>query len=209
MGGREAAAMAKKNATMTTNGHGKADAAQPILHQRGPVIQEYGTLRDLPVGVGAKGRQPITEALNQLLADTIMLYSMYKKHHWQVKGHTFYQLHLLFDKHAEEQLALVDLVAERIQLLGGVTTGMPADVAKLSKIENPPSGIEEPPAQISRLLEAHATIINETNDAVELTEQHKDWGTNDLLMSDILRTNQLQVWFISQHLVDVPVVRAD
>jgi starvation-inducible DNA-binding protein len=201
--------MAKKSAAMTTNGHGKTDEAQPILHQRGPVIQEYGTLRDLPVGVGAEGRQPITEMLNQLLADTITLYSMYKKHHWQVKGPTFYQLHLLFDKHAEEQLALVDLVAERIQLLGGVTTGMPADVAKLSQIENPPSGIEEAPVQISRLLEAHETIINETNDAVELTEQHKDWGTNDLLMSDVLRTNQLQVWFISQHLVDVPVIRAD
>ena len=198
----------KKSGTMT-NGHGKVDEAQPILHQRGPVIQEYGTLRDLPVGVSAEGRQPIVEALNQLLADTITLYSMYKKHHWQVKGHTFYQLHLLFDKHAEEQLALVDLVAERIQLLGGVTTGMPADVAKLSKIENPPSGIEEAPVQISRLLEAHETIINETNDAVALTEQHKDWGTNDLLMSDVLRTNQLQVWFISQHLVDAPVVRAD
>jgi starvation-inducible DNA-binding protein len=201
--------MAKKNAALTTNGHGKTDEAQPILHQRGQEIQAYGTLRDLPVGVSKEGRQQNVALLNQLLADTITLYSMYKKHHWQVKGHTFYQLHLLFDKHAEEQLALVDLVAERIQTLGGVTTGMPADVAKLSRIENPPSGIEAAPVQISRLLEAHETIVKEVNAAVELTEQNKDWGTNDLLMSDVLRTNQLQVWFISQHLVDAPVVRAD
>ncbi len=125
-----------------------------------------------------------------------------------MKGHTFYQLHLLFDKHAEEQLELVDTIAERIQMLGGVATGMPAAVAKLSKIENPPDGVEEVPAVISRLLEAHETICNETNEAIDQTEENKDWGTNDMLMSDVLRTNQMQVWFVSEHLVDTPIVRA-
>src|SRR6476469_507796 len=111
--GRQITTMAKKNAALTTNGHGKTDEAQPILHQRGQEIQAYGTLRDLPVGVSKEGRQQNVALLNQLLADTITLYSMYKKHHWQVMGPTFYQLHLLFDKHATEQLALVDLIAER------------------------------------------------------------------------------------------------
>jgi len=198
--------MAKKNAALTTNGHGKTDEAQPILHQRGQEIQAYGTLRDLPVGVSKEGRQQNVALLNQLLADTITLYSMYKKHHWQVMGPTFYQLHLLFDKHATEQLALVDLIAERIQTLGGLATGMPADVAEQTRLDRPPKGSEEVPVMISRLLEAHETIVKEVNAAVELTEQNKDWGTNDLLMSDVLRTNQLQVWFLAQHLVDVPLV---
>jgi starvation-inducible DNA-binding protein len=52
------------------------------------------------------------------LADTMMLRDLYKKHHWQVAGQTFYQLHLLFDKHYTEQSTLVDALAERIQSLG-------------------------------------------------------------------------------------------
>ncbi len=182
--------------------------ATPVMHQRGREIQRYGTVTAMPVGVATEARQTNCTMLNQLLADTIALYSLYKKAHWQVKGHTFYQLHLLFDKHAEEQLELVDTIAERIQMLGGVATGMPAAVAKLSKIENPPDGVEEVPAVISRLLEAHETICNETNEAIDQTEENKDWGTNDMLMSDVLRTNQMQVWFVGEHLVDTPIVRA-
>ena len=194
----------------TANGNGRdGKRATPLLHQRGPGIQAFGTVTAMPIGVPEDARRQNCAMLNQLLADTITLYSMYKKAHWHVKGHTFYQLHLLFDKHAEEQLELVDMIAERIQMLGGVATGMPADVAKLSTLENPPSGVEEVPAMISRLLEYHEAIITATNEAIEQTEKNKDWGTNDMLMSDVLRTNQMQVWFVGEHLVDVPTVRAD
>jgi starvation-inducible DNA-binding protein len=182
--------------------------ATPVMHQRGREIQRYGTVTAMPVGVSTEARQENCAMLNQALADTITLFSLYKKAHWQVKGHTFYQLHLLFDKHAGEQLELVDMIAERIQMLGGVATGMPAAVAKLSTIENPPDGVEEVPAVISRLLEAHETIITFVNEAIETTEENKDWGTNDMLMSDVLRTNQMQVWFVGEHLVDTPTVRA-
>jgi starvation-inducible DNA-binding protein len=195
---------------MTANGNGTdGKRATPLMHQRGPEIQKYGTVTPMPVGVPDDARRENCAMLNQLLADTITLFSMYKKAHWQVKGHTFYQLHLLFDKHAEEQLELVDMIAERIQMLGGVTTGMPADVAKLSTLENPPSGVEEVPAMISRLLEYHEAIINEANAGIEQTEKNKDWGTNDMLMSDVLRLNQMQVWFVGEHLVDAPLVRTD
>jgi starvation-inducible DNA-binding protein len=194
----------------TTNGNG-ADGrrAAPLMHQRGPEIQQYGTVTAMPVGVPEDARRENCAMLNQLLADTITLFSMYKKAHWHMKGPTFYQLHLLFDKHAEEQLELVDTIAERIQMLGGVATGMPADVARLSRLENPPSGVEEVPAMISRLLEYHEAIINEVNAGIGQTEKNKDWGTNDLLMSDVLRTNQMQVWFVGEHLVDAPLVHTD
>jgi starvation-inducible DNA-binding protein len=183
--------------------------SQPILGQRGREMQRFGTVRFLPIGLDEEARQKSVDLLNQVLADTITLYHMYKKHHWLVSGPTFYQLHLLFDKHAGEQLALVDTIAERIQTLGGIATGMPADVAEMTKIERPPQGAEEVPVMISRLLEAHELICNEVRDAIDVTEESKDWGTNDLLMSDVLRTNELQVWFLAQHLVDEPLVRAD
>lgn len=190
-----------------TNGADSKEAT-PVMHQRGREIQRYGTVTAMPVGVTTEARHANCAMLNQLLADTITLYSLYKKAHWQVKGHTFYQLHLLFDKHAEEQLELVDMIAERVQMLGGVSTGMPAAVAKLSKIENPPDGVEEIPVVISRLLEAHETICNEVNEGIDQSEENKDWGTNDMLMGDVLRTNQMQVWFVGENLVDTPLVRA-
>jgi starvation-inducible DNA-binding protein len=182
--------------------------SQPLLDQISKEIQRYGTLRKLPIALDEEARSQSCALLNQVLADTMILYSLYKKSHWLVAGHTFYQLHLLFDKHADEQLALVDALAERVQLLGGIAIGDPRHVAEITKINRPPNGREEVPAMISRLLEAHETIIAEVREAIEDTEESKDWGSNDLLMSDVLRTNELQVWFVSEHLVDTPLVRA-
>jgi starvation-inducible DNA-binding protein len=150
-----------------------------------------------------------TENLNQLLADTITLRDMYKKHHWQVSGHTFYQLHLLFDKHYEEQNVLVDAIAERIQLLGGISIAMAPDVAETTIIPRPPRGREEVPVQISRLLEAHEFLLREARTMAKQADDSGDDGTNDLLVSEVIRTNELQVWFLAEHLVDVPVTRAD
>ena len=193
------------------NGHSsnRVEDNQPIMQQRGPIVQEYGTVRNLPLGLSAAVRQKSVEQLNQVLADTITITSLYKKHHWQISGATFYQLHLLFDKHYEEQSALVDAVAERVQLLGGVATGMPAAVAKMSKIENPPDGVEEIPVQISRLLEAHELIMKESRDYAGQADEAGDDGTNDLLVSQVLRTNELQTWFLAAHLVEDPLVVAD
>ena len=198
--------MSNHATTKGRDGHSNAEA-QPILNQRGRELQKYGTLRDLPIGLDHKVREESCTLLNQVLADTIILYNLYKKHHWLVAGHTFYQLHLLFDKHAEEQLELVDLLAERVQSLGGIAVSDPRHVAEITKIERPPNGAEEVPEMISRLLEAHEIIIKETRKAIDKTEESKDWGSNDLLMSDVLRRNELQVWFVAEHLVDAPLVR--
>lgn len=182
--------------------------AQPLLNQSGKEIQRYGTLRKLPIALDEEARGESCELLNQVLADTVILFNLYKKHHWLVAGHTFYQLHLLFDKHADEQLELIDLLAERVQTLGGIAISDPRHVAEITKIERPPDGREEVPVMISRLLSAHETILEYVREAIEKTEENKDWGTNDLLMSEVLRTNELQVWFVAEHLVDTPLVRS-
>jgi starvation-inducible DNA-binding protein len=183
--------------------------AQPRLHQHAPEIQAYGTVSHmLPLELEEPVRLEMTEQLNQLLADTMTLRDLYKKSHWQVAGPTFYQLHLLFDKHYGEQVELVDSIAERIQLLGGVSVAMAADVAEITQIERPPRGREEVPVQLSRLLDAHQLIIGEVRTMAHRASQLGDDGTNDLLVSEVLRTNELQVWFLSEHLVNVPLVQA-
>ena len=148
------------------------------------------------------------ELLNQILADTMTRRDMYKKHHWQVSGATFYQLHLLFDKHFKEQAELVDEIAERIQVLGGVSIAMPHDVIELTTIPRVPTGREEVPVQISRLLEAHETVLKEARKSARNATDDGDDGTNDLLVSDVIRTNEMHVWFLAAHLVDEPLVHA-
>jgi starvation-inducible DNA-binding protein len=184
-------------------------SAKPHTGQRAPEIQAYGTIARLPIGLDESVCSESVEALNQTLADTITLRDLYKKSHWQVAGPTFYPLHLLFDKHFEEQSELVDQIAERIQLLGGISLAMAGDVAEETRIPRPPRGREEVPVQLSRLLEAHELIIKQVREAAEAASEAGDDGTNDLLVSDVLRTNELQVWFLAEHLVDAPVVEAD
>src|SRR5580692_2734678 len=183
--------------------------AKPVLHQHAKEIQPYGKIAKLPIALDETACESSIYNLNQLLADTMTLRDMYKKHHWQVAGHTFYQLHLLFDKHHGEQDELVDEIAERIQILGGISIAMAADVAETTIIPRPPRGREEAPVQISRLLEAHEMILKEARTMAKQASEAGDDGTNDLVVSDVIRTNELQVWFLAEHLIDVPLVKAD
>jgi len=180
----------------------------PRLGIRAPELQRFGSLRLLPIALSAEARQESCQLLNEILADSTILYALYKKHHWLVAGPTFYQLHLLFDKHAEEQLELIDLLAERVQSLGGIAVGDPRHAAELTTIDRPPNGAEEVAAMIDRTLEAHETIIEKVRDAIEKTEKRRDMGSNDLLMGDVLRRHELQVWFLAEHIVDVPLTEA-
>jgi len=183
--------------------------ASPLLHQKSAELQKYGTLRTIPLGLPDKSRMQSVDALNQILSDTITLRDLYLKHHWQAAGPTFYQLHLLFEKHYNEQTLLVDAMAERIQTLGGISLAMAADIAETTTIPRPPRGAEPPPVQISRLLEAHETIMTAVREAASDADESGDDGTNDLLVSEVLKTNELQTWFLSEHLVDTNLVHAE
>ena len=190
------------------NSSQSALGSQPLLYQHGQIIQEFGSVRLLPIALAHDARVQSCQLLNQILADMLILYSLYKKHHWQMRGPTFYQLHLLLDKHADAQLELIDTLAERVQTLGGVAIADPRHVAEIATIERAPNGVEEVPAMLARLLSAHEAIITEVRAAIEQTTSNGDSGTNDLLMGDVLRTHELQVWFLVEHLVETPLVRA-
>lgn len=179
----------------------RPDKSRPKIHQKAAEIQPFGTLVKLPIALSDKVCQVSIERLNQILADTMTLRDLYKKHHWQVSGKTFYQLHLLFDKHFNEQVEIVDLLAERIQMLGGVSYAMAADVAENTNIPRPPKGREEAPVQLSRLLTAHEIILQGARASAKKASELGDDGTNDLLVSDVIRTNEMQVWFLAEHLV--------
>ena len=172
-------------------------------------VQKYGTVVNRPLSLDHKVRLASVDTLNQILADSMTLRDMYKKHHWQVSGPTFYQLHLLFDKHYGEQVEVVDALAERVQTLGGVAIAMAHDVAETTRIARPPSGREDVAIQIFRLLQAHEIIIDATRQAARSAAASGDDGTNDLLVSDVLRVNELQVWFVSEHIAGAGITDKD
>jgi starvation-inducible DNA-binding protein len=207
--------MNSKNKAKTTHTNSKPrfhyqpDRARPKIHQSAAEIQAFGTIAKLPNALSERVCQVSVERLNQILADTMTIRDLYKKHHWQVSGSTFYQLHLLFDKHYDEQVELVDLIAERIQALGGLSYAMAADVAENTNIPRPPKGREEVPVQISRLLTAHEIILQGARASAKRASEMGDDGTNDLLVSNVIRTNEMQVWFLAEHVVDTPQVIAD
>jgi starvation-inducible DNA-binding protein len=182
--------------------------ATPIQRQQAHEIQPYGHLIKMPIALDESACEESVENLNQLLADTITLRDLYKKHHWQVAGPTFYSLHLLFDKHFEEQSGLVDAIAERIQALGGVSLAMAHDVAEVTLIPRAPKGREAAPAQVSRMLHAHQVVLKEARTMARLAADRGDDGTNDLIVSSVIRTNEAQVWFVAEHVVNVPLVPA-
>ncbi len=189
--------------------HTGTDMMTPHARQHAKVAQKFGTvIPRLSIGLGADIREAIVEKLNVVLADTLTLRDLYKKSHWQVSGPTFYQLHLLFDKHYGEQAEMVDTIAERIQTLGGVSVAMAADVAEMTRIPRPPKCREEVPVQISRLLEAHELIIKDVRAVARYAADAGDDGTNDMLVGSILRGNELQAWFLSEHLVEMPLIFA-
>src|ERR1700684_1777446 len=186
---RELYPIAERNGKVMSPKNGKTNSGQsyagieagtersrPILHQKPREIQAYNKIAKLPIGLDEEVCADSVENLNQLLADTITLRDMYKKHHWQV---------------------------------GGPTIAMAHDVAETTMIPRPPRGREEAPVQISRLLEAHELILKEAHTIAKQADDAGDDGTNDLVVSEVIRTNELQVWFLAEHLVDVPLVKAD
>ena len=182
--------------------------AAPVTGQHAHEIQPFGHLVRMPIALSEHVCKESVDNLNQLLADTMTLRDLYKKHHWQVAGPTFYQLHLLFDKHYDEQNEVVDAVAERIQLLGGVSVAMAHDVAETTLVPRAPKGREEVPVQISRLLHAHEIVLKEARAMARRAAEAGDDGTNDLIVSEVIRRNELQVWFVAEHIVNVPIVEA-
>ena len=199
-----------RTAHIKSNGsfHYDPTLARPRTGQRAAEIQAFGTIVKLPNGLSETVCRQSVERLNQILVDTLTLRDLYKKHHWQVAGATFYQLHLLFDKHQDAQAEMIDQIAERIQSLGGLSYAMAADVAENTNITRPPKGREEVPVQISRLLAAHEIILQAARAAARKAASLGDDGTNDLLVSGVIRTNELQVWFLAEQLVDTPQVIA-
>lgn len=169
--------------------------------ESGRVTQSFGSLAQSRIGLAEAVRAKSVAALNRLLAHTMALRDLYKKAHWQTSGPGFYALHLLFDKHHKEQVGLMDVLAERVQLLGGVALALAHDVVEETRIARAPRGRESAMDQLRRLLDAHEIVLSEARPLAREASERGDEGSNDLIVGQLVRTNELQSWFVAEHLV--------
>lgn len=170
---------------------------------RSKTLQRFGDLKPTTVALMESIRKASVIDLNRTLADSIVLRDLYKKHHWQVSGPTFRELHLLFDEHQEQLGVLIDSIAERIMQLGGVSIAMGADAAEESEIPRPPRDREAPAVQLERLALAHEIVLSFARQAARRASEQGDDGTNDLIVSELIQLNEKQAWFVSEHLANV------
>lgn len=179
-------------ARMRTRVNGAKSGSQSSVRSRGPVPTH--------LGLDEKARAQGIRDLDGLLADLSALRALYKHFHWRVAGRRFIMLHKLYDEHVEQVGEHVDMVAERIQTLGGQATAWPGDVAKMTRVSAPSASSRQPEEQLRELIEAHAVVLKHAHAAAEKADEAGDLGTNDLLAGTIIRGGQLQVWFIGEHL---------
>jgi starvation-inducible DNA-binding protein len=172
-----------------------------LLHpEHSPVIQAFGSLAPVRLGLTEQVRHRSVAALNRLLAHTMALRDLYRKAHWQTSGATFYGLHLLFEKHYGEQEQLMDALAERVQTLGGVARALASDIVEETRLARAPSGVESAVDQLRRLVDAHEFLLQEARPLAREAAAAGDDGSNDLIVGQVVRRNELQSWFVLRHL---------
>lgn len=166
------------------------------------LIQEFGTLIEVPNGLSEKNRSDIVQRLNRNSANLQLLYMRYKKDHWTVRGRHFRSLHLMFEEFANEILAFTDIIAERLIGLGGVVVSMPDEIAEHATIGQLPAGVHDTKTMLQRELQALETMEVEIREDMERVDELGDPSTNDLL-NDVLNVLEKHTWMINSQQADM------
>jgi starvation-inducible DNA-binding protein len=165
-----------------------SSSRSPAAHARA-----FSRFAGMRIAFARKACGESIDVLNQILADAMTLRDLYKKYYWQASGPAFYELHVLFDLHHDEQEDLIDLIAERIQALGGLCVAMAAEVAEITTLPSPPRNRETPLVQLARLIEAHKRVLQGVRKAAQRAFEIGDDGTHDLLAGDVTIVNEKQL----------------
>jgi starvation-inducible DNA-binding protein len=155
----------------------------------------FGTRIFVPVEL----REKMVELLNQQLADTFDLYSQVKQAHWNVKGHQFYSLHLLFDALAEKLEVFVDTIAERVTAIGGTAMGTVRMAAGASRLPELTTGTLGGIPAVEALAVRYGALSKTTRAAIETATTSGAADDADLL-TEMSRSLDQALWFLEAHL---------
>jgi starvation-inducible DNA-binding protein len=151
------------------------------------------------VSLSEKSRAETVKLLNASLATTLDLQTQTKQAHWNVAGPQFYQLHLLFDKLAEDGEEAVDLIAERILQIGGTALGTARVAAKESILDEYPHDIVDGRSHVEALTERFAAAANHSREMIDKTDDLDDQATSDLY-TQVTRIFDKDLWMLEAHL---------
>lgn len=154
---------------------------------------------DIDIGLSAKSRKEVAQALANLLADTYTLQLKTQYYHWNVTGGNFQSLHTLFGTQYDELAAAVDELAERIRSIGHNAPGTFREFTSLSSLKEDkylPDGWQ---GMVYNLAAAHEAVIRTVREKLEIAQKAKDEGTADLFIRR-LQEHEKAVWFLRSHI---------
>ena len=152
------------------------------------------------IGISEINLQKSINILTVILSDEMTLYIKTRKFHWNVAGESFMELHKLFESQYTELEAIVDVVAERINKLGGKTIGTMNEFTLLTRIIEHPNKYPVQKAMISELLSDHELLIEDLRKDIDLcSDENHDAGTADLL-TGILQQHESIAWILRRYL---------
>jgi DNA-binding ferritin-like protein len=154
------------------------------------VSREFGTVEENPLRLDVEKAEQIIDALNQDLADTYVLYHQLKKHHWNVEGAEFRDLHLFLGEAAEHAEEAADELAERAQALGGTPISGPAAQEEHASVEYEGQDIYDIRTSFENDLEMYGDIIESTRDHIELAENLGDHATAEILREILVQVEE-------------------
>jgi DNA-binding ferritin-like protein len=154
------------------------------------VLQEFGTVEGNELRLEARKAEQIIDALNTDLAATYVLYHQLKKHHWNVEGAEFRDLHLFLGEAAENAEEAADELAERAQALGGTPVAGPEAIAEMAPVEMEDDDVYDIRTSLEHDLETYGDIIESLRDHVELATDLGDHATAEILREILVRTEE-------------------
>jgi DNA-binding ferritin-like protein len=169
------------------------------------VRQEAGTVEANELRLETEKAEQIVEALNTDLAATYVLYHQLRKHHWNVEGAEFNDLHVFLGEAAENAEAAADEIAERLQAIGGVPVAGPAALEEHSPVKPEDEDVYDIRTSLENDLEIYGEIIESLRDHVELATNLGDHATAEILR-EILVTTEEDAHHIDHYLEDDTLV---
>ena len=151
------------------------------------------------IDISAGDREKLIGLLNARLAALADLQTQATQARWNVKGPSFIALHALFDSIADAVEDYVDLVAERVTVLGGVARGTARMAAAGSTLAAYPTGAVDGRAHAAALATAVATAGTHVRAAIGEADAIGDAGTEDLF-TEVSRGLDKHLWFLEAHL---------
>lgn len=177
---------------MKKNASSSAVASKPLLNNNQTKSIHFLAT---PTHLGEDAREAITKALNPLVADAFALYVKTKNFHWHLSGPHFRDYHLLFDEQADQIFAMIDVLAERVRKLGGLTIHSIGEISQLQNIQDDNDSFVEPIEMVRRLFEDNKNYATRMFEAHEVCAEHNDVATTSILEIFIDETER-RAWFL-------------